>query len=608
MSPGLRWRPRDAFTVTDPLLPALLLGLLAGAAVGVAGAPYWRNHPVAAVIVIVDCAALATAGGVLASGRSTRRTGLFMIGGAFAWSANWLTARDSGIFPLAGNWGNAVYFALLGIGVLLYPTGRLQNAAARLWTAAAVIVLGGTQLMLTVFGEPEWSGFSASSIWPTLHADRNLFDLVIRLTTYLYLLLAATYAITLVVQFRTARGFTRLRIAPLIAGVALIGLVSAVAQQGDAMTDAQAALRAYVIQGTTALLVPIALMSGTILDRLRSAAITSRIVPMVNPATEDRVREALARTLRDETLVVYFWSVPHGVFVDAYGDPVDTIGVGDPASAPPGRVWIPVTGPVGEPLALLDTDAELGHYPQHLEAAVTAVRPALQNARLHAELRAQLERTRAAQAAARTAEERARDRIRRDLHDGVQGNLTALQFLISRESRRATDPYVRTLLDRIREQIAESNEDLRTYVRGGVPAALQAHGLRPVLEVEARRSPVPVTLDVVGGRFDLATEVAVYFCVKEGMQNAVRHGRPTRIEVRVTSDARAIAATVADDGQGGARFTPAGGLTGLRDRIGELGGSLEVGCSDGYRTILTVTLPRPAATSDSGPGGPPAGT
>ena len=594
-------------TAADPLLPALLLGVLAGTAVGVAGAPYWRHHATAAVIVILDCAALAIAGGVLASGRPTRRAGLFMIGGAFAWSANWLTARDSGLFPLVGNWGNAIYFALLGIGVLFYPTGRLQNLTARLWTAGAVVVLGGTQLMLTVFGEPEWSGFSPSSIWPTLHSDRHLFDLVIRLTTYLYLFLAATYAITLFVQFRTARGLTRLRIAPLIAGVALIGLVSAVAQQGDAMTDAQAALRAYVIQGTAALLVPIALMSGAVLDRLRTAALTSQIVPMVNPATEDRVRAALAQTLRDSTLSVYFWSVPHGVFVNAHGHPVDAVGAGEPDLAPAGRLWSRVDGPAGEPLALVDMDADLRHYPRHVDAAVTAVRPALENARLHAELRAQLKQTRAAQAAARTAEDRARDRIRRDLHDGIQGNLTALQILLGRESRRTSDPQVRNLLERVQELIAQSNEDLRTYVRGGIPAALQTHGLRLALESEARRSPVPISLDVADCRFDLACEVALFFCVKEGIQNAIRHARPTRIAVRVTADAGSITASVTDDGAGKAQFTPAGGLAGLRDRIGELGGLLEVGCSGDCRTTLTVTLPRRAATPDVSSGDPAAG-
>ncbi|GAA0468229.1 hypothetical protein Ade02nite_79070 [Paractinoplanes deccanensis] len=576
---------------TNPLAQAIPIGLLGAVAVGVSGAPYWRDHVVAAVIVIVGCGALGMAGGILISAVPTRPTGMLLIAATFAWCANWLTSRNSGVYPLIGNWGASLYFALLGIGVLLYPTGRLQNTAAKVWSVAAVAVLGGTQVALTLFSEPEFNGFTADAIWPTLYADRSLFDTVVRITTVLYMLLALAYAITLWIQFRTSRGFTRQRIGPLVAGVGLIGLVSAVAQQNGAMTNVDAAMQAYVIQGTMALLVPVALLSTSVVDRLRSAAITSRLVPQVSPASEERVQAALRGTLKDPSLTLYFWSHAHQVFVDSAGATAAHVGDGDPAAAPSGRLWKRVDGADGDPLALIDFEADLRNHPRHVDAAVTAVRPALENARLQAELRTQLERTRAAQDAARTAEERTRDRIRRDLHDGIQGNLTALLMLFENASGMTEDKQLRTLLDTGRQQTGELIEDLRTYVRGGVPEILGAHGLRVAMRRFTARLAVPVELDIVADRFDQERETVLYFVLLQGIQNAVRHGLAGHIAVTVRADASCVTATVADDGLGGARFTEGGGLAGLRARAAELGGTLDVRAGDGGGTTLEVRLP-----------------
>jgi signal transduction histidine kinase len=582
----------DVLGTANPLPQAILLGLLGAIAVGVAGAPYWRDHPFAAVIVVLDCGALAVAGSVLASAAPTRRTGLLLIGATFAWCVNWLTARNTGIFPLIGNWGSALYFTLLGIGVLLYPTGRLQNAAAKIWSIAAVVVLLGTQLLLTLFSEPEWNGFTASAIWPTLYADRSLFDLIVRFTTVMYLLLAAAYAVTLLIQFRTSRGFTRLRIAPLVAGVGLLGLISALAQQNGAMTDVQAAMEAYVIQGTAALLVPLALLGTSIVDRLRSAVITSRLLPQVSPASEEKVQEALRRSLRDDSLTLYFWSVAHQVFVDPYGRTAVEIGVGDPAEAPSGRLWIAVSDTDGEPLALIDFEADLRNHPQHVGAAVTAVRPALENARLQAELRTQLEQTRAAQDAVRTAEAQTRHRIQRDLHDGIQGNISALVILMELAREQATDERLRQLLDNGLVQAAELNEDIKTYIRGGVPTVLSEQGLLAAIRAFVARLEISIDLNIVAERFNQERETALYFCLKEGIQNAIRHAGAEHISVRVGADESSITATVEDDGTGGAAFTKHGGLSGLRERIVELGGTLVVRGSDHGGTTLAVRLPR----------------
>jgi signal transduction histidine kinase len=89
--------------------------------------------------------------------------------------------------------------------------------------------------------------------------------------------------------------------------------------------------------------------------------------------------------------------------------------------------------------------------------------------------------------------------------------------------------------------------------------------------------------------------VAVYRTVAEGITNALRHGRASHVTVRVATTMAHVAVNVRDDGVGGP-IAPGVGLTSLRQRAEQLGGSLAVGPYDGGGVELYVELPTQGAT------------
>ena len=185
-----------------------------------------------------------------------------------------------------------------------------------------------------------------------------------------------------------------------------------------------------------------------------------------------------------------------------------------------------------------------------------------------------------------------RRRIERDLHDGVQQNVVSLSVLIAR-ARRATDPEkTESLLDDALVQSQDLIDEMREVAWRVYPTALDEHGLRPVLERIAGRSPVPLTLVAVpDGRFPPAVESAAYFVVREAVTNVVKHAEATAMTVGIVAEAQtALTVTITDDGVGGAD-PRGGGLQGLARRVGALDGSLEVDSADGTGTTVSARIP-----------------
>jgi signal transduction histidine kinase len=135
-------------------------------------------------------------------------------------------------------------------------------------------------------------------------------------------------------------------------------------------------------------------------------------------------------------------------------------------------------------------------------------------------------------------------------------------------------------------------EELREIASGIHPAALANGGLRPALRTLARRSAVPVELDVrVGGRLPEPIELAAYYVVAEAMTNAAKHADATVIRVDVSADAGVLRVCIHDDGRGGADLTAGSGLVGLMDRVETLGGRLSLRSPPGAGTHIVITLP-----------------
>src|SRR4029077_2425829 len=123
-------------------------------------------------------------------------------------------------------------------------------------------------------------------------------------------------------------------------------------------------------------------------------------------------------------------------------------------------------------------------------------------------------------------------------------------------------------------------------------AILAKGGLMPVLRALARRSTVPVHLDVrVPERLPERIEVATYYVVSEALTNATKHAKASVVHVIVELVDGVLRVLVRDDGVGGVDPTRGSGLVGLKDRVEATGGRLTVQSRPGDGTRLVVKLP-----------------
>jgi signal transduction histidine kinase len=135
-------------------------------------------------------------------------------------------------------------------------------------------------------------------------------------------------------------------------------------------------------------------------------------------------------------------------------------------------------------------------------------------------------------------------------------------------------------------------EDLGEISRGLHPAVLTTAGLRPALRALARRSVVPVGLEVqVTGRLPEPVETAAYYVVCEALTNTVKYAQASAAEVEVSAGDGVLRVRVCDDGRGGADFGGGSGLAGLKDRAEALGGWLSLHSPPGAGTVLEMALP-----------------
>ena len=190
--------------------------------------------------------------------------------------------------------------------------------------------------------------------------------------------------------------------------------------------------------------------------------------------------------------------------------------------------------------------------------------------------------------------DQARRRIERDLHDGIQQRLVALALDargVEGLAREAT-PELAERLAQMREGLVGTVDELREVANGIHPAILSEGGLRPALARLARRSPVPVELTVDGlARLPEPIEVCVYYVASEALTNVAKHARATVVHVAVVADDNVVQLTVEDDGIGGVDVRHGSGVTGVRDRVDALGGTVEVTSVIGVGTTIVVRLP-----------------
>ncbi len=192
------------------------------------------------------------------------------------------------------------------------------------------------------------------------------------------------------------------------------------------------------------------------------------------------------------------------------------------------------------------------------------------------------------------AADQTRRRIERDLHDGAQQRLVSLALAL-RAAQAAVPPGLGDLggeLADVADGLVSVMDDLREMARGIHPGILSEGGLAPALKMLARRSAVPVQINVhADARLPERVEVAAYYVVSEALTNAAKHAHASVVHVSAETAGQVLHLHVRDDGTGGADPHRGSGLIGLKDRVEALGGTITVDSAAGVGTSLHAELP-----------------
>jgi signal transduction histidine kinase len=222
------------------------------------------------------------------------------------------------------------------------------------------------------------------------------------------------------------------------------------------------------------------------------------------------------------------------------------------------------------------------------------------------DIHAQLATARAAEADARAAAaladaelraagemEQLRYQLERDLHDGAQHHMVALQMalaLVEHHVDSGNPQEAARHLDRLRTLIAGTEEVLHTTATGLLSLPLADRGLAAALTTEL--STVDGMVLVVeprlkDRRFPNEVEAALYLSCLEAVSNAYKHAPGASVTVRLWASARGVHFEVADDGPG---FDPSGRepLAQLAARMASVGGALRVESRPGAGTRVTA--------------------
>ena len=253
--------------------------------------------------------------------------------------------------------------------------------------------------------------------------------------------------------------------------------------------------------------------------------------------------------------------------------------VGVPVSVE-GRLW-----------GVMAAGSRVGPLPTGTEVRLAGFTELAATAIANAEAQAALTASRARIVATADATRR---RIERNLHDGAQQRLVSLALDL-RAAEEAAPPGSTDLvrqLDGVAVGMDDVIGELREIARGLHPAILAAGGLGPALKALARRSAIPVDLDIqIEGRLPEPVEIAAYYTVAEALTNTAKHSQASAANIDAAEVDGVLRVRVHDNGRGGADFGHGSGLLGLRDRAEALGGQLRLDSPAGACTTLEITLP-----------------
>ncbi|MFP3713416.1 sensor histidine kinase [Puerhibacterium sp. TATVAM-FAB25] len=284
---------------------------------------------------------------------------------------------------------------------------------------------------------------------------------------------------------------------------------------------------------------------------------------------------------------------------------------GRPAGAPRGEAGDVAGDPVvvqalrrgDEPLGLVEVGPRRhGEYSEAERALLATVAghvtAAVANVRLTAQLAVRLDELTASRERLVAAQDDERRRLERDVHDGVQQDVVALiAGLRLARNRLGRGELRESELAELQDLARGTLTDIRELAHGIHPPVLSDNGLVAAVESGAARFPIPLDVDaderVRAERFPVDVETTAFYVVREALANTAKHAHATRAAVALARMDGHLCVTISDDGCGMAAVVPAdrGGLANIRDRVGALRGTVDVGPNRPTGTTVRVELP-----------------
>jgi PAS domain S-box-containing protein len=198
-------------------------------------------------------------------------------------------------------------------------------------------------------------------------------------------------------------------------------------------------------------------------------------------------------------------------------------------------------------------------------------------------------------------------RIAHEIHDGVAQSLAGLRFksALWQHLADSAPPEMRAALEELQAVLTASIADIRRAIFALRPVDLEAMGFFPALmqlvgdfgdhNQVAARLEIPDPYDTLPAVYELP----LFRIIQEGLSNIGQHAQASSVLVRLTSDAAGgVLVSVRDNGRG---FDPSQigptdqashfGLLQMRERILDLGGTLDIHSAIGQGTELLITLP-----------------
>jgi signal transduction histidine kinase len=568
--------------------PADLTRLAAGGVAGVYGlgalavargpgesTTYAGESDLAAALAVSAGLALVAAGVVTSIARRGGRIGDLAVLAGYVWFAP-LWAGWKGGPPLVlslGTLAAGFTLPLLVHLVVAFPTGVLRSRGARALVVAVYVEAAISALGRALFRDPFFDPTCWDNCTDNVFLVRSLPDLArVIQDADLWLAVAAAAALAAVCVWRlaAASGPARRTLWPVLAGgIAFAGatIAHSVALTRVAVEDpGDGAFQAIFILGCAAVVVialglPWAVVQGRI-QRRSVARIVANLGEAPSPGS---LESALRRAIGDPELRIAYWLPGAGRYVDGHGEPVQ-----EPVATPERAVTRLVRD--GREVAVVTHIAAVTELEREIGAAV---RLALENERLQAEVMAQLRDLRVSRTRLVETGDAERRRLERDLHDGAQQRVLALSYelRLARAGAAADDDEkLARMLDAAGDETVTALDELRELAHGIYPAILTEAGLAPALEALADEAPLPVELDeLASDRQPPAVETTAYLTVAEAIEDAARRSAPF-LSVRVHSAGGRLSITAEDEGRRRTHDLPH-----LADRVGALGGTLELG-------------------------------